>query len=317
MAKKTTDKATILRDKGDDFRAHHLSRDKILGFLRKYKKEEGDPLNFADALCLVRSCIDFYRDHLVLLVEEGPYKEIHDVALEHILGEKFDFKNESLDSCQDFAQKVGDYLYKLVKGEFGERISDKKLEYIKENLDKYSEILSAINMVKIGETSGIVPSFIKSLYVLLHLAFTDLELYAHFFQADEIKKLINSEISARGPNRRWKTTNELNELAVQKIYNLWEGGDQRLHDKIAKDVVDEINVPILVPIKKKLLQKYPNKDLNAGEMKKYKKELQDLSRGKVASASTVMGLIFQHALDKKRANDPQKNVRKFKIYRNE
>ena len=317
MAKKATDKATILSDRRAEFREHHLSRDKILGFLRRYKKEKGDPLNFTDSLCLVRSCVDFYRDHLVSLVQEGPYKKIHGLALEHMLEKKFDFENESLDTCQNFARKVSDCLSDLINGEFKQKISDGNIKYIRENLDRYLEILSAIDMVKRGETSGIVPSFVKSLYVLMYLMFTDLDLYGHFFRTDEIAKLINSEISARGPNKRWKTANELNKLAEHKIYDLWEEDDPRLHDKIAKDVVDEINEPILVPIKKILLLKYPDKDLNAGEMKKYKKELQAMSRGKVASARTVMGMIFQRALAKGRANDPQKGVRKFKEYRNE
>ena len=312
MAKKTTDKATILYNKRAEFHEQHLSRNKILEYLMAYKKEKGDPLDFRGALCLVRSCIDFYREHFIYLIQEGPYKKMHELALKNRSEKTFDFKSESVDTCRDFSAKAYSYFCDLVSAEFEQKINAKSVEYIKENLDRYLEILSAIIMVKVGESSTITPSFIKSLYVLIYLTFTDIDLYGCFFKTDEVTKLIHSAVSARGQKKRWKTTNELNSKAVEIIYKLWEDDDQRLHDKIAKDVVGKMNDKILLPMKKKLLKKYPNKDFDSEVMENYKKELSDLSRGKLANARTVMDMIFQHALDKGRANDPQKGSRKWK-----
>ncbi|WP_139311601.1 hypothetical protein [Desulfovibrio sp. DV] len=317
MAKKATDKATILSDKEAEFRKHNFSRNKILGFLRWYKEAKGDPLSYTDALCLVRSCIDFYYDHLIGLIQTGPYQKIHALAVKHVVGKKFDLRNEPVETYRAFKDEASRCLYDLVSGQYRKKIKNEELEYAKEGLSRYLHILSAIHMIKAGQSSCELPSFMNMLYDLIYLTFTDIYIFVHFYQTNEIKKLINSEISARGPNKRWKTTNELNQEAVNIIYDLWENDDPRLHGKIARDVVGEINEPILVPIIKELLRKYPNKDFNAAEMEEYKKELQIKSRGKVANAGTVMKLIFQRALVKKRANDPQKGTRKFKEYRKE
>ncbi|MEL7640359.1 MAG: hypothetical protein AAGU21_12010 [Solidesulfovibrio sp.] len=312
MVKKDSNKAESLRDKDADFHEEHLSRNKILEYLRAYKKEKGDPSDFNGALLLVRSCIEFYRDHFMNLIQSGPYKKIHGLALERNIEKKFDFRDESIETCSDFSTKAWSYFYGLVSKEFESGGDAKSVEYVKENLNRYLEILSAINMVKVGESSSIAPSFIKSLYVLMYLSFTDLDLYGYFFQTDEVTKLIHSAISARGQNKRWKTTKELNSKAVEIIYELWEKGDKRLHDKISKDVVGKMNDKILLPIKKKLLKKYPNKDLDSEVMENYKQELSYLSRGKLANSRTVMRMVFEHALDKKKANDPQKSARKWK-----
>lgn len=317
MAKKSADKATILRDKEAEFRKQNLSRNKILEFLRSYKKEKGDPLNFRDALYLVGSCIDFYYDHLLSLVQIGPYQRVHALMVKYVVGSKINLKNMSAASYYSFQGEAARCLYDLVDGRSRKNISDENLNHIKENFSRYLEVLSAVGMIKAGKSSYELPSFINLLYELIYLTFTDLYLSHHFFKTDEIAKMIHSEVSARGQRKRWKTTNELNREAVKIIYELWENDDHRLHDKISKDVVGQLNRPILVPIIKKLQKKYPNKDFDPNEMEEYTKELRALSRGKVASARTVMGLIFQRALEKGRANDPKKGVRKFKINRNE
>lgn len=312
MARKSVGSKVLLVDMLAKFRNDNLSRNKVLSHLKMYKEENRNQLSLSDVFNLIKSCIDVYYEHLVGLIEDGPCKNIHSLAVSSVVGSRFSVTNESFESFCIFSNKAMKFLYGYLDVNSVSGKSKDHVENVKDNIGRYSQILDAIRCVRFGEAFCGPPLFIDEFTRLAYLMSTDLYLYAHYVQTDEVTKLIHSAVSARGQKKRWKTTNELNSKAVEIIYKLWEGDDQRLHDKIAKDVVGKMNDKILLPMKKKLLKKYPNKDFDSEVMENYKKELSDLSRGKLANARTVMDMIFQHALDKGRANDPQKGSRKWK-----
>ena len=291
------------------------------------------------AAVLLNEMIDKYDKFLGQMIKKNPYREISNILAgvmardkakglddktECLVLERDPENNPTADVSDIFEQvSIGDKLTAddifRVNNDIRNALKQcraalkndrKKADLIRRHSKTYSTLLLGAIIIKIYK-SGDTNNFVRSMMCLENLFVVDLVKIVDLHHSRVFIDFIISSSSARGPNKQWKTVKELNAKAVETIYKLWDDGDQRKHDKIAKDVVNKINASIERPFKEQLLKLYPNKDFDADEKKSYETELKKLTRGKVASSATVMRMIFDRAVEIGRANDPHKERRKW------
>lgn len=292
-----------------------------------------------DATILLNRLIDEYGKFLRQMLKKNPYQEITGILTDMMASDKVKYpenkannsvpkrkpeSNPDSDINHIFNQitiddnltiedifRVNSDIRKALKQCISSLRGDrKKADLMRKHARDYSTLLLCAIIIKLYK-GGDTNNFIHSMICLENLFAVDLVKVVDLHHSQNFIKFIIASSSARGPNKQWKTSKQLNEKAVEIIYKLWNDGDQRKHDKIAKDVVNKINAPIERPFKEQLLKLYPNKDFDDDEKKSYETELKKLTRGKVASSATVMRMIFDRAVEIGRANDPHKGRRKW------
>lgn len=188
--------------------------------------------------------------------------------------------------------------------------NDEKACYlVAENSNSLVSFVLGVMVISTYKTSS-AKTFVDALRCIGILSSLEIFRIGDFFDSQDFKGLIVRSVTSKGQNKRWADVNKKTELAKEKIIEMWDNGDLRLHDKISKFVVGKINEPVLNPIKKRLLKKYPNKEFDAAEKEQFDEELKKMSFGKIVSVDRVMDEIFDYACKIGRANDPLKGVRK-------
>ncbi|MEL7640331.1 MAG: hypothetical protein AAGU21_11870 [Solidesulfovibrio sp.] len=277
----------------------HVSFDKIMVYLKNNLENE----QVIDASEVVLDCINICLESFLSMLENGPYADVHNFVLGATGTGKIDLRNASKADVESFIGQATELICLKNIDNYRKSHNKEAVDFLKSHSFMYIGLLDLTTIILFRNNFPRKEDVSWNFLQLFNSIFFQFQLILDFIESESSLKLIHSDISARGQNKRWETTRQLNQKAVNLIYKAWANGDKRLHDEIARDIVSEINDPIMKPYREVLCKKYSNKDFDYKEKKYYNSELSKLTRGKVASVQKVMEMILVHAREIGFANE--------------
>ena len=266
-----------------------------------------EPTTIGEAIEVVNKCIELYSNSLCNKIYSDPYFTIHKFVLASV-----DAEDPLSEECQaKDTLKIYEAINEFCKNPVVSAYPEIK-STLKHHKNGYLELLNRLILVKSIRNNCDASKFTNVFGVFCFLASIDVNYMKEFFASEEYIKYANRPKLSKGQEKRW---NDHNKDTIDVAFGVMEKiirGDKRLHDKIVDEEVHKFNDPITNPIKKKLIKKYPNKDIDGDpDMEKYNKEYFKLTLGKIISKDKVNDIVFKYARDLfGQANDPQKELRK-------
>lgn len=261
--------------------------------------QQVDDVNAAENI--VNNCIDLYCDKLVGEIKIKPYSIIHKYVL-GVMG-----RDDFLKDLKNFSDPIEVQLEATrICGDIDRVVPEDVKKILSEHKGGYLGILFLLAFVVNLRNTTTIKGFSGALAVYTMISKISLLEIKGYFTSEEYEKFAHKKISGKGSKDDWADHGkETMDVVVEFIKRILDG-DKRLHNVIVREVVDEYNAPVLNPIIMELAKKYPGKDIDKDEMKKYKKELDKKTRGKIVSYEKVKGIIYPLAVSLNQANSPTK-----------
>jgi len=272
--------------------------DEVVYFLRDHPKVD----SLSAAVELIDGCVDIYCKKLVYKIKAKPYSAIHNYVLSVMK------RNDFVDDLKNFSDPIETHLEaKRICDDIDSIVLEDVKKVLSEHKEGYLGILFLLTFMTSLKNKPSIEGIAGSLAVFTAISNMSLLDAKCYFTSEEYAKIANKKISAKGQQDRWDEHNEETMDIVVDVIRRMINGDKRLHDKIVREVVDEYNAPIKNLIISDLIKEYPSKDIDAEEMKKYKKELNKRTHGKIVSYGKVKKMIYPLAVALEQANAPKKN----------
>lgn len=180
------------------------------------------------------------------------------------------------------------------------------INFLKEHWDHYIIVASGKWLIDDLKESGEYDNLFSVLLCITTLIKLDMMKLYSLFRSEEYRDACEYQIRSDQGGKFWHDVKSLKETAFNEAWSLWKQGDIRLHDKMAKHLVESYNAPIIDYYSELLGEKYPLKDSDSEQRVLYDAELKKALRTKIVTYDSIKKVIFPLAVQLGRANDPRK-----------